>query len=403
MVNGRGGPDIEPGLWSGEAGAVYNDGKLTISDCTFSNNKAGISGAIVNRGALYIDGSIFKYNSDRFVAGAIGNHRGGTLVVHDTVFTRNWGYSGGALSNFGEMHLTETLFEDNEAMHGGAITNTGESHIRSSSFSSNFAHKGGAIFNTGEQTIIDSSFSGNHAAQYGGAIENEGNTTISQSVFIRGEAGWGGAINNRPDGVLKIEHTIFKENTALDGAVIGNLGATWVDSSGFIGNSAKENGGAIHECGQLRIDNSSFSDNRAANGGALYMVGNRYFTSNAALRHVTMVANVAEDGGGIYVGSLPHAAIRVYKSILAYNVGGDCVGGLTHSASNLIEDGSCDADFSGDPMLGDLVEPEDNSPAYFPLLAGSPAIDAANSDFCPATDQIGTPTSSRRSLRHWRD
>ena len=53
-------------------------------------------------------------------------------------------------------------------------------------------------------------------------------------------------------------------------------------------------------------------------------------------------------------------------------------------------DGSCDAEFSGNPMLGDLVEAEDGSPAYFPLLAGSPAIDAANSDFCPETDQIGT-------------
>ena len=41
-------------------------------------------------------------------------------------------------------------------------------------------------------------------------------------------------------------------------------------------------------------------------------------------------------------------------------------------------------------MLGELVEPEDGSPAYFPLLAGSPAIDAADDGYCPATDQIGT-------------
>ena len=41
-------------------------------------------------------------------------------------------------------------------------------------------------------------------------------------------------------------------------------------------------------------------------------------------------------------------------------------------------------------MLGELVEPEDSSPAYFPLLAGSRAIDAADDAHCPATDQIGT-------------
>ena len=41
-------------------------------------------------------------------------------------------------------------------------------------------------------------------------------------------------------------------------------------------------------------------------------------------------------------------------------------------------------------MLGELVEPKDGSPAYFPLLAGSRAIDAADDDYCPAPDQIGT-------------
>ena len=53
------------------------------------------------------------------------------------------------------------------------------------------------------------------------------------------------------------------------------------------------------------------------------------------------------------------------------------------SASNLVAEGSCDAEFTGDPMLGDLVEPEDGSPAYYSLLPGSPAIDAASSDHCP--------------------
>ena len=43
-----------------------------------------------------------------------------------------------------------------------------------------------------------------------------------------------------------------------------------------------------------------------------------------------------------------------------------------------------------DPMLGERVEPEDGSPAYFPLLADSRAIDAADDDYCPDTDQIGT-------------
>lgn len=44
-------------------------------------------------------------------------------------------------------------------------------------------------------------------------------------------------------------------------------------------------------------------------------------------------------------------------------------------------------------LMGDLIsaELEDGSPAYFPLLEDSPAIDAADDEYCPETDSIGTP------------
>ena len=48
---------------------------------------------------------------------------------------------------------------------------------------------------------------------------------------------------------------------------------------------------------------------------------------------------------------------------------------------------SCDAELSGDPMLGDLVEDD----GYHPLLKGSPAIDSAAPEYCPPTDQLGNP------------
>ena len=151
-----------------------------------------------------------------------------------------------------------------------------------------------------------------------------------------------------------------------------------------------QKGGAVFSDGLLSIVNSSFIGNYAEAGGGLFLPNYGHGAIDATLSHLTLAANAAEQGGGIHTYSNPEANIRLYNSIVADNAGGDCVGGLTHSARNLIADGSCDAEFTGDPMLGDLVEPEDGSPAYYPLLPGSPAIDAASSDHCPDADQIGT-------------
>jgi hypothetical protein len=65
----------------------------------------------------------------------------------------------------------------------------------------------------------------------------------------------------------------------------------------------------------------------------------------------------------------------------------DCDGGLRQSKGNLSPDGSCAVRASADSRLGELT----GSPAYHPLLDGSPAVDAALSEFCPDSDQIGTP------------
>ena len=83
------------------------------------------------------------------------------------------------------------------------------------------------------------------------------------------------------------------------------------------------------------------------------------------------------------------SSFTLSNSILANNVGLDChtLGAANSSGGNLVEDGSCGIPgaLSGDPMLGGLTA----SPAHFPLLPGSPAIDAGDNSLCPATDQRG--------------
>ena len=93
--------------------------------------------------------------------------------------------------------------------------------------------------------------------------------------------------------------------------------------------------------------------------------------------------------------------MRLYKSIIVDSQGGgDCrlfVGAATVSGNNFIEDGSCSATLSsadGVIKLGAVTR----SPAYFPLLDGSVAIDAGHADHCPNVDQAGNAVTPRDSV-----
>ncbi len=100
---------------------------------------------------------------------------------------------------------------------------------------------------------------------------------------------------------------------------------------------------------------------------------------------MTIPSTDREGGSSITNFSILH----LYNTIIANTVDrADCAGILTTNINNLIEDGSCGAPLSGDPILGPLV---DYGGATFThaLLPGSPAIDAGDNATCLITDQRG--------------
>ncbi len=346
-------------------GAILNwQGTVTISSSSFSGNSAEGGGAIVNVGELIISDSGFSSNSADSAGGAIYN--AGELSISDSSFSGNSAEGGGAILNSedGDLSISISAFSDNSAeLIGGAIYNMGELSISSSAFSGNSAEGGGAILNSedGDLSISISAFSDNSAELIGGAIYNMGELSISSSAFSGNSAdSAGGAIGNWEEGELSIVNSAFSGNSADSaGGAIGNWGELSISSSAFSGNSAEGGGAIVNEQGTLTISNSAFRVNSADDGDAIY---------NGEDGELSMVNNIiAGVGGGCYSESR-----------------------LRHNISNFIQDGSCSPALRGDPMLGELVEPADGSPAYFPLLAGSPAIDAADDDYCPETDQIGT-------------
>ncbi|RME12250.1 MAG: hypothetical protein D6816_01155, partial [Bacteroidetes bacterium] len=156
-------------------------------------------------------------------------------------------------------------------------------------------------------------------------------------------------------GALDVSNSTFAGNTSYScGAFSGNAG--WTGGLG----------GAIYAAGATTITNSTFADNGANFGPTLEV-----------------------DGGTVQVVN------SIFKKVLSSS--GNCEvrnGGVITSKGYNIEDvNTCFLTGPGDqfntnPLLGSLGN-YGGSTQTIPLLAGSPAIDAAYSAVAPATDQRG--------------
>ena len=364
----------------------YNDGgALTIHDLTLTKGRAEGDELITNA-----DGTL-KATTANPIGGAILNWSG-TVTISDSAFISNSaGLAGGAIHNWEELSISNSSFSGNSAGLGGGVTRAFEAGFLSVTGSGNsvddWGGDGGAISNwSGTVTITNSAFSDNSAEWGGGAIFNweYGELSISDSAFIGNSAKQGGAITNQ--GELSISDSSFSDNSAEWGGAITNQGELSISSSTFSGNSAERGGGAIvNWSGTVTISDSTFSDNSAKQGGA---ITNRGY-GELSIISSTFSDNSAERGGAI--GNW--GELSMVNSIIAGRGGDACYSEslLKQNIRNFIQDGSCDATLRGAPMLGELVIPEDGSPPYFPLLAGSRAIDAADDAHCPETDQLGRP------------
>lgn len=396
-------------------GAIHSDGALNITGSEFARNSAGGGGAIHHdtHETLSIRNSGFTGNAAG-EGGAISNKASGWLVITDSTFAGNsaGGWGSAIINKHGELTVADSTFSGNSAGDGGSIYNSSTAEVTNSTFDSNAADAASAVFNGGsnlaEMTISNSVFTNNAAQQFSGAIMNgRGATlTINGSRFVGNTAVSGAAISNIGD-ELTINGSSFINNSALGmsgevgehfferslakgaGGAILNLGPLSIADSSFLDNSAPGYGGAIFSVADFKATNSTLAGNSAEYGGGLYIYF--LFPSSVTMTHMTIASNSADEGGGIAVEfeEYEDTVASLHNNVITSNDGGDCSAVISQSSGNLIEDDSCDAAISGDPKLGTLVEPEDGSPAYFPLLPGSPAIDAADPAHCTATDQTG--------------
>jgi len=244
----------------------------------------------------------------------------------------------------------------------------------------------------------------------GGGIMNYGTLTLKNCVVTNNSAIGGGGVDNRR-GTLTIVASTISDNVARGdgppgiecgggGGVKCSTGMLTIINSTITGNqgglrSSGLGGGVRTGCGcTAEIINSTISGNKAVDyGGGIAAAGTVQVTN-------CTISNNAVGGGG---GALwVRGEVNIRNTIIANNIGGrNCTiggegghvgtGSIGANNNNLIEDGSCNADLSGDPMLDSLADNGGDTWTHA-LLPGSPALDAILAISCTLpTDQRGAP------------
>lgn len=221
---------------------------------------------------------------------------------------------------------------------------------------------GGGILNEGTISISRSTIRGNKSENlgsgdsYGGGLFNGGPATITDSTFVANAtdgpaSSGGGGIFNDSDGTLTLTNVTVSGNSA-SGSNGGNFG-----------------GGVHNGAGNLTLANATLNGNSAASGANLS--SQPFNNSYRTYVQNTIVANPL--GGGL---NCSGGGVQMVGYNLVYP-GNTC---FASAGPGTIE--------GQDPKLGALTDNGGPTPTHA-LLAGSPAIDAADNAACPAADARG--------------
>ncbi|MEO1440706.1 MAG: S8 family serine peptidase, partial [Chloroflexota bacterium] len=188
----------------------------------------------------------------------------GSLTLHNmTIQDFSNTSTGGAIlvSNGAELNVEDVSFLNNSSNEGGAIHAQLNSvtNVYNSIFNNNIGNaEGGAIHNTGNLTVVNRSDAGD---------------SVALAAFAGNNADEGGAIFNTGAGVVTIQQTLFRQNSAGNSTEEGSGGALYsnatgnvdVTSSFFIENTTSRRGGAVAHVGNgtLTVTGARFENNEA--------------------------------------------------------------------------------------------------------------------------------------------
>ncbi len=260
-------------------GAVYILGcmNVSISDCQFLQNKA-ISGAalLAISSLIQISGTVFAHNGAQLTYGGAAVFYNSTVHIHQTLFTNNIAYTGGAIfATETQLSLLECHFEQNSAYNLGGATCIQHGALLSSRslFVKNIALTGSIIYARNCSIIsTNSSYLNNNATANGGIYMKEGSAIYSSGSYYTG---------NR-----------------------AKIGAVYFISNGF-----------TYSSNNTFTNNSAISDNEFAFGGIIFCNCNSEFSKtpcSMSLNNNNVMNNYVNKGGVIFSGDCALTDIQNY-------------------------------------------------------------------------------------------
>jgi CSLREA domain-containing protein len=364
---------------------LAGNGSLTISGT--GSNLLTISGGFGERAFFIAAGANAALSGLKIIN--VSNSANGAVIRNAGSATLNdvWinGNSASAVVNDGGVLLvSNSLINSNVAPNGAGIRNIsgGTASVSGSTVKDNLANdaaSGGGIYNNGNLTVISSTVSTNRGGRGAGILSDGGTVTLSGvSVSGNGLADSGGGIHVQ-SGLLIVNNSTFSANKAWHGGALSSAAGTTVN-----------------------ITNSTIAANQAT--GSPGNGGGGYFSGTVHLLNVTVGGNTASAGGGIYNNG---GTVNARNTLIGDNGVQDFQGVLSSQGFNLIETtiGTTITGVTSGNILGVDAElmPLGNYGGATQTLAlhpTSPAIDAADPNNFPATDQRGFARPADGNLDH---
>lgn len=312
---------------------------------------------------------------------------GGEVTIMDIDFTNgSTDEGGGAVNNLGTLSLTNVAVTDSTSGFAG----------------------GGIRSGLGDQLMLtDVLISGNVAESSGGGIESGSNLRIDGSVITEnmvtdgtgGGISSGGLVEVPGSGIVLIINTTISGNEAsTSGGGIKNTGPlVTIKKSAITGNIAGTEGGGI-ENGATSTDEVVNLTNVTISGNSAPAVGgfNDEGDAGSSLLNVTIANNVATNPANPSSFRVFPGQATIQNTIVVGDTSNTCFGDIVSLGNNLENGDDCNFDpamddiINADPLLGPLQNNGGDTDTHA-LLAGSPALSAADGPSCPDDDQRGAP------------
>lgn len=337
----------------------FKDGVITVNELSGWSTPEGKTGqGALNNLSFGINDEVASVamivqggETGGVISGNQSNNRGGAMTIYQNQATEQLKHQ-----------ISGITFEKNTAsVAGGAIafgkwgiegSTKVAAQLTNNKFNENSAQNGGAAYlENAEVTFADSSFTDNSATEFGGAIYvDQSSSVVVDNIEFTGNSvesedkGNGGAIFSL-NGNVQVNESIFTENTskrnggaiaiASDNVRDDSVQQLSISNSEFVSNTAEKKGGAVFwydyetndRKGDLAIEQTTFKDNKANMGGAIYAenaftVTGSQFTKNQA----------TDDGGAIYAYTTADFAIS--NSVFQENTSSDNGGAIAAWADN---------------------------------------------------------------------